>query len=284
LLFCWFGSLKFLPYITLARLLGKPVLVIAGGYDVAAEPSISYGNMRPGVKRFLGRALFRLTSMAVSFSQASQREVEQNAMVPRSRSRLIQLGFDIDRPPVPVDPKEKRPVVLAVGFVDESTIYRKGLLTVARMSRHLPDVSIVIVGKSDPSALKILQSAAGSNVRFTGFVSDEELDAIYRQASVYVQPSIHEGFGCTVAEAMLYGCTPVVTAKGSLPEVVGDAGYYVPPDDPVALASAVQRALDTGPPGSEPGRDRIRRLFPAAARRTQLLAVVDALLARGEKR
>lgn len=280
LLFCWFGSPKFLPYILIARVLRRPVLVVAGGYDVAAEPSISYGNMRPGLTRFLGRVLFGLASMTVSFSEASQREVEENALVPRDRTRLIFLGFNLDRPPEPVDPAAKHPVVIAVGFIDETTIHRKGLLTLARMSRLLPHVTVVFVGKSAPAALATLRSAAGPNVRFTGFVTDAELDAIYREAAVYVQASIHEGFGCTVAEAMLYDCTPVVTDRGSLPEVVGDCGYYVPPDDPAALASAVQLALEKGPPGTESGRQRIRRLFPASARRTQLLALIDDLVAQ----
>jgi glycosyltransferase involved in cell wall biosynthesis len=280
LLFCWFGSARYLPYVVLARLLGKPVLIIAGGYDVAAEPSIDYGNMRPGLSRLLGRLLFRLATVTVAFSESSRLELEQNAGVSRDRSRLIMLGFDIDRPPAPVDRSAKRPMVLAVGVIDDTTIHRKGLLTMARMSRLLPDVSVVFVGEAQPAALAELQAVAGPNVSFTGFASPEELAAIYREAAVYAQPSVHEGFGCTVAEAMLYDCVPVVSDRGSLPEVVGPCGYYTPPNDPAALAVAVRRALTDGAHGPESSRERIRRLFPVSLRRARLTALVGDLLAQ----
>jgi glycosyltransferase involved in cell wall biosynthesis len=278
LLFCWFGSLRFLPYMALARLFGKRVLVIAGGYDVAAEPAINYGNMRGGLSKLLGRLVFRLATLTVAFSEASRRELEQNAQVPKARCRLIVLGFDVDRPTQPVDLRVKRPIVVTVGIIDSTTMYRKGLLTVARMSRLLPDVRVLFVGKADANALAELEAVAGPNVRFTGFVSQAELDAIYQEAAVYVQASLHEGFGCAVAEAMLYDCVPVVSDRGSLPEVVGPCGYYTPPDDPAALAEAVQAALAYGAQGPESPRERIRRMFPSSARRARLIALVDELL------
>jgi hypothetical protein len=71
-----------------------------------------------------------------------------------------------------------------------------------------------------------LRQAASPNVEFLGFVSDEELFSLYARASVYVQASMHEGFGLSVAEAMSAGCIPVVTRAGSLPEVVGDVGGF----------------------------------------------------------
>lgn len=279
LLFCWFGSARYLPYILLARLLGKPVLVVAGGYDVAAEPSINYGNMRGGLRRFLGRLVFRMATVTVAFSEASRRELEQNGRVPRERSHLLMLGFDIDRPPQPIDADTKKPMVITVGVIDEMTIHRKGLLTLARMSRLLPDVPVVFVGKATEAALAELQSEAGPNARFTGFVSDRELDTIYQEGAVYAQPSVHEGFGCTVAEAMLYDCIPVVSDRGSLPEVVGPCGYYVAPGDPMVLADAVRRAIAHGPPGPESPRARIQRLFPVSVRRRGLISLVEDLLA-----
>jgi glycosyltransferase involved in cell wall biosynthesis len=279
LLLCWFGSVRFLPYILVARLLRKPVLVVAGGYDVASEPSINYGNMRGGLSRLLGRLLFRLATVAVAFSEAGRREMERNAGVPRVRSRMIPLGFKPDRPPHDIPPHEKEPMVLSVGIIDESTIHRKGLLTLAHASRLCPDVPTVFVGRGDPGALADLQRAAGSNARFLGFVTEDELDSLYRRAAVYVQASLHEGFGCSVAEAMLYDCIPVVSDRGALPEVVGPSGYYVSPGDPGALAAAIRRALREGHPDRESPRARIRRLFPAAARRSRMVALVDELLA-----
>ena len=80
-------------------------------------------------------------------------------------------------------------------------------------------------------------------VSFPGYVSDEELPALYTLADVFVFPSLYEGFGLPALEAMACG-TPVVTSNvSSLPEVVGDAALTVDPLDVDALAEAMHRAL-----------------------------------------
>jgi glycosyltransferase involved in cell wall biosynthesis len=281
LVFCWFGSTRFLPVALLARTLGKPVVVVAGGYDVAAVPEIDYGNMRGGLARFLGRRLFRAASVVLPYSDSAAREARENAGVDSRKQQMIYLGFDPAQFPLP--PRAaKEPWVLTVAGVDESTIHRKGLLTVAETSRLMPDVAFVIAGRGEPKALEMLRRAGGPNLRLPGFVSETELSDLYARAKVYFQPSVHEAFGCSVAEAMLYNCVPVVTAAHSLPEVVGNCGYYVPPGDTAAMVATVRRALDHGlPPGCQEPRDRIVREFPASRRAEMLEAVIDRLRAAG---
>jgi glycosyltransferase involved in cell wall biosynthesis len=275
LVFCWFGSLRFLPLVLLARLLGKPVVVISGGYDVANEAAIDYGNMRGGVTAFFGRLVFRLASVVVPYSRAGQAETTRNARVPESKQRLIYLGF----PPMgSANVTAKRLMALTVGRMDESTIHRKGLLTIARMSHLLPEMEIVMAGGGSSNAMAELQREAGPNVQFPGIVSDEVLQQLLSEAAVYLQPSVHEAFGCAVAEAMLYGCVPVVSDRGSLPEVVGDTGLYVPPDDPQALAAAVRQALRSPATTlTETPRARVLRMFPLEKRQRDLHSLVDAL-------
>lgn len=276
LVFCWFGSLRYLPMIAVARLLGKPVLVISGGYDVANEPGIDYGNMRGGYTAALGRWIFRMANVVAPYSTAGQEETTRNAHVPVSKQQLIYLGF----PPMgPDTPPKKRPMVLTVGRMDDSTILRKGLVTIARMSHLLPEVEIVMAGGGSPEAMAELKREAGPNVQFPGIVSDDVLQQLLSEAAVYLQPSVHEAFGCAVAEAMLYGCVPVVSDRGSLPEVVGDTGFYVPPDDPEALAAAVRQALPETGKGIK-ARERVLELFPIARRQRALYELIDRLLAR----
>jgi glycosyltransferase involved in cell wall biosynthesis len=82
------------------------------------------------------------------------------------------------------------------------------------------------------------------HVRFFGFVSDDVLAALYRLASIFVFPSLYEGFGLPPLEAMAAG-TPVVTANvSSLPEVVGDAALLIDPMDAGAIADAMTRLFD----------------------------------------
>ena len=81
-------------------------------------------------------------------------------------------------------------------------------------------------------------------VRFLGFVPDATLAALYGLASVFVFPSLYEGFGLPPLEAMAFG-TPVVTSNvSSLPEVVGDAALLIDPSSPSEISAAIARVLD----------------------------------------
>jgi glycosyltransferase involved in cell wall biosynthesis len=78
------------------------------------------------------------------------------------------------------------------------------------------------------------------DIKFAGFFPDEDLPALYSAAQMFVFPSHYEGFGLPVLEAMACG-TPVISSRASsLPEVVGDAGFLVEPDDPEQLAAAME--------------------------------------------
>jgi glycosyltransferase involved in cell wall biosynthesis len=79
-------------------------------------------------------------------------------------------------------------------------------------------------------------------VHFPGFIAADELAFWYNSADAFVYPSIFEGFGLPVLEAMACG-TPVLTSDtSSLPEVIGDAGALLPPRDPSAWMEALRRA------------------------------------------
>lgn len=80
-------------------------------------------------------------------------------------------------------------------------------------------------------------------VRFVGYLDEEELPLWYAAATVFVFPSIYEGFGMPPLEAMACGTPVVASNTSSLPEVVGDAGLTVSPYDPAALAEAISRLL-----------------------------------------
>ncbi len=80
-------------------------------------------------------------------------------------------------------------------------------------------------------------------VRFPGYVSDEELIALYQMATCLVFPSLYEGFGLPVLEAMAAGCPVITSMTSSLPEVAGDAALLVDPLNAQEIATAMQRVL-----------------------------------------
>jgi glycosyltransferase involved in cell wall biosynthesis len=83
-----------------------------------------------------------------------------------------------------------------------------------------------------------------SCVRFIEAPGMDELVALYNGASVLVMPSFYEGFGFPALEAMQCGTPVVVSDRASLPEVVGDAGLLIDPDNPSTIAEACRRLLD----------------------------------------
>jgi glycosyltransferase involved in cell wall biosynthesis len=81
-------------------------------------------------------------------------------------------------------------------------------------------------------------------IKFLGYVPDEDLPLLFQASTAFVYPSLYEGFGLPILQAMAAG-TPVITTKlSSIPEVAGDAALYIDPDDPATLIQALQ-ALQT---------------------------------------
>lgn len=136
--------------------------------------------------------------------------------------------------------------VLFVGNIEP----RKNLATLVRAIKRIPAedrLPVVIVGQEHVPALEFekVTDATWSNelVYRPGYVPDDDLPLLYNLASVFIYPSLYEGFGIPPLEAMQSG-TPVVTSnRSSLPEVVGDAGMTVDPTDPSAIADAVEALL-----------------------------------------
>ncbi|RIL06720.1 glycosyltransferase family 1 protein [bacterium] len=109
------------------------------------------------------------------------------------------------------------------------------------------EVELVIAGRWDPRYDDLRARAAalpaGARVRFLGPVADGDLPALYSGAAVFAFPSRYEGFGLPPLEAMACGAPVVAADASSLPEVVGDAGRLVPPDDARAWARALAEVL-----------------------------------------
>ncbi len=117
-------------------------------------------------------------------------------------------------------------------------------------------------------------------VIFTGFVSDADLPALYSGARVYACPSLYEGFGFTVLEAMACGVPVVCTKETSLPEVAGDAALYADSRNPEEFGAALYRAFSDGELRAalvERGRKNVRR-FRWETTAAQVLAVYDRAL------
>jgi glycosyltransferase involved in cell wall biosynthesis len=109
------------------------------------------------------------------------------------------------------------------------------------------DAPLIIGGSKgwlyEPIFAKAEALGLSDRVRFVGFIDGADLPLWYAAATVFTLPSLYEGFGMPLLEAMACGTPVVTTTSSSLPEVVGDAGLTVPPTDADALGAALLRAL-----------------------------------------
>ena len=192
-------------------------------------------------------ATARRATLIIADSQFTANEIHRMLGVPHDRMRVALLAADdFTVPPAEGDAAVlarlgvRAPFVLAVGAADR----RKNL---ALLERAMPRVIA-----AHPSATLVLagprRDAHSPSVdapwrKTLGFVTDDDLAALYRAAGVLVMPSMYEGFGLPVLEAMRLG-TPVICARGSsLPEVAGDAAIWVDGEDDTDLAVQIGRVL-----------------------------------------
>ena len=208
-------------------------------------------------------ATARRSAMVLTDSKASRRDIVDELAVPAERVRAIPLATDARYSPRPApDDAEARSryglpkqYVLYLGGFDR----RKNLGTVlAAYHRAEPtigqDVSLVVAGRPpdedtgfapDPRRLAREEGLSEDLVHFSGFIDEEDKPAVYRGAAVFIFPSRYEGFGLPPLEALACGTPVVGSDAASLPEIVGDAGVLLPPDDVKGMADAlVQLALD----------------------------------------
>jgi len=273
LLFGWFASWNSFWALLLSKLFRKSSILIIGGYDIANLPAADYGHQRGGLEKIVSRLAMQLADHLLPFSDFSQQEAVRNVHVPEERMDRIYLGVPDVFGALPADGRQR--MALTVGNVEWPNIKRKGLEPFVRTAAHLPEVQFVLAGAWKDDSITYLRSIASSNVLFTGRLSEEELESYYRKSSVYIQPSLHEGFGLSVAEAMLAGCIPVVTKAGSLPEVVGDCGQYCESNSPDQVAQAIRLALNSSFEDRVRARERILTEFPLQQRKTALLRLID---------
>lgn len=272
----WFASWHTALALRMARLARVPSVLIFGGFDTAAVPEIGYGSQRGGVRKHLVRSTVNLATRLVTNSNYTLGEIERNVGIDPGRVVVVHHGVP-DRFGEPS--AERARMALSVGVVYELNLKRKGHGPFLEAARLLSDVEFVLAGKWLDETGERLAAAAPPNARLTDFLSDEDLDELFRTAAVYVQASLHEGFGLSLAEAMLGGAVPVVTRAGALPEVVGDTGVYIDEATPQAVADGVREALELGPQAGRAARERVLTHFPYEARRDGLLEQVERALA-----
>lgn len=217
----------------------------------------------------LERLIRRSTSL-VAISQRTKQDLVEILGVDEAHVHVIYPGCD--EAFRPVEPLQVAEVALRHGIVGRYILYVGALgphknvsvlLRAYQLARREGGLAakLVLVGnlRWGRETLALLESLrVRDDIVLTGHVAASDLPALYAGADLFVFPSRYEGFGLPVLEAMACGTPVIVSNRGALPEVAGDAGLYIDPENLSALAQAICRVA---------GDETIRRKMAAAGLR-----------------
>jgi len=270
--FCWFAWDHAAWAVRFSRWFGKKTVVIIGGFDVVNMPEIDYGNLLS--KKSAKRTKYAILKASKPIAVSNSTRKDAFALTDREDIDVAYHGFESVKFKSGVKEED---LVLTVGEINKPNMLRKGLLTFLKAAESLPHLRFALVGGIAGLPQEYEKLLSLPNLEVPGYVSDQDLLDYMQRAKVYVQVSAHEGFGCSLAEAMLCECVPVVTSRGALSEVVGDAGHFVHFSDLQATKEAIESARNDNALGKM-ARERIRTRFPLEKRREALVGTVRRLL------
>ncbi|EEA02713.1 glycosyl transferase group 1 [Burkholderia sp. H160] len=193
----------------------------------------------------------RTHPIVLTVSTFSKTRICHHLKIDESRVKVVAPGADhLDR--IVADPAvlqrlelRKDAYCVIVGSLDPRKNLRGVLDAIERLG-HLRDVKFVIVGRKNP---RIFSSTGQEHpvhsrqVVWAGFVSDEELKALYQNAGCLVFPSLYEGFGLPPLEAMYCGCPVIASACTSIPEACGGAAMYCDPTSADDIAAKITQMM-----------------------------------------
>lgn len=209
----------------------------------------AHGRMNVWHHRFALPAILKRADRIITISECSKRDIVRVYGIPEEKVRVTLLAADeryrVDSEGAPGESLAKlpRPYILNVGTLEPRKNLDGLIKAFATAKKMGIPHKLVIAGANGWGESRIApllkELDVEASVVFTGFVEEEDLPHLYRRADFFVYPSLYEGFGLPVLEAMACG-TPVITSNlSSIPEVAGDAAILVDPKSEAELSSAI---------------------------------------------
>jgi glycosyltransferase involved in cell wall biosynthesis len=244
-----------MSYVAPPRLPGPLVLSI---HDVSSRVYPAF--FSPRVRLLLGLLVgpgVRRAARIITISESAKRDIVRFYRVRPGRIVVTHLAAGSQ-----FSPQSDREVsrvrqayslpsryILAVGNRQPRKNLPRLVQAFAGLAADMPDLTLVIAGQSGWQGSDVESAVRdrgiGGRVRFTGFVPDADLPALYSGAEIFCYPSLYEGFGLPPLEAMACGTPTVTSNTASLPEVVGDAAMTVDPTSVEQITFALKSLLES---------------------------------------
>jgi glycosyltransferase involved in cell wall biosynthesis len=196
-----------------------------------------------GMQKRVARSLNRI----ITVSSSARNDISRDFGIPAHKFHIVPNGISTDLfYPMPEIQREKNRVIVT----NSADTPLKGLFFLFKAVALLAqtrEVYVTVVGapKKNGTIVNLIRELGiGHLIQFTGRINNGEFVRHYARATVAVVPSVYEGFGLPVGEAMACGVPVISTTGGALPEVAGDAAILVPPADPLSLVRAIREVLE----------------------------------------
>jgi glycosyltransferase involved in cell wall biosynthesis len=210
-------------------------------------------------------------------SRFTASDLHERLSFPRDRIHVAYPGIEPRFEPEGPRAELGAPYVLSVATLEP----RKNLDTLVRafrlVRRRRPELVLAVAGTDAPRGTPESSRPDGEGVRLLGFVSDDELARLYRGASAFAYPSIYEGFGMPIVEALASRVPVVSSAHPSLDEASGGVAVRADPADAEAFADAIETALAADQPRLDAGLRHARQFSWEACGESVLRGYESAL-------
>ena len=277
------GYHAFLPCL-FAKIFKAPSIIIAGGTDCVAFPSIKYGNLRNNLLGKFTRWSYQLAKhispvdeslVYYKYNYQNNDFLEQGikAFIPDLKVPItvIHNGYDNTfYPKKDIQKQNNLFISVAAGITEKSRFDLKGMDLIFQMAHHIPEAKFIIIGS------KTVPEKIPENVKLLPFVPNKELINYYNQASFYLQLSMSEGFPNSLSEAMQCGCVPIVSATGAMPFIIENTGFVLKTKNLNDLIQLVQKAINSDIDAlGKLASERININFTLKNRENKLLNLVE---------
>lgn len=272
IVFVWFADYSSFFPVLFAKLTGKKSVIVIGGYDVCRVKKTNYGAFVSKLRGFFTINSMRFSTINLTVSEHVDRKLKY--ISPKSKRKLIYNCVNIEKgKSLPAKKNE----VLTVAFLDnERTFYLKGIDLFIEVARELPQFKFIIVGLNYSKLSHLLKSIP-DNIETHEKIPHHQLNSFYERAKFYCQFSQFESFGVGVAEAISFGCIPLVTNGGALPEIVGDSKYIVKRDSHIIGNMIVELEINHTTNDRQLLHTRINNNFSFDIRKRKLLSALKEL-------
>ncbi|MBI5749469.1 MAG: glycosyltransferase family 4 protein [Nitrospinae bacterium] len=246
------------PYIKAAIFSPCPYITTIHDLLFLSTPDYTGWRYKPynEVFKIFGRIVSKRASAIITDSEYSKKDIIKIFGVDEEKINVISLGISDEYKPVTnlysIEKIKniyniKGKYILYVGNFKPHKNVKRLIEAFAGINKDFSDIKLVLGGKRDKFVPSLEELSEKLEIRdsviFTDFIKDEDLPYLYSGAELFIYPSLYEGFGLPVLEAMACGTPVICSNTTSLPEVAWDAGILINPEDVKSMASAISKLL-----------------------------------------